>query len=117
MEKDLIVRADEIIASMRAAREESKSVMFYSAIIGSIPGQTRTAIKVVTMFVKYLRSRLDNTFIINPAEHFKEGLDGDDLMFMWERVQRSGFLDIWRFQTVEDIKVSFDLMGKKVPSA
>ncbi|CAK7035566.1 MAG: hypothetical protein DELT_00548 [Desulfovibrio sp.] len=116
-ENDLNGRADDIIAAMRAAREEGKSVMFYSAIIGSVPGQTRTAIKVVTTFVKYLRSRLDNTFIINPAEHFEEGLDGDDLMFMWERVQRSGFLDVWRFQTVEDIEVSFDLMGKKVPSA
>lgn len=116
-ESDLTARADGIIASMRAAREGGKSVMFYSAIIGSVPGQTRTAIDVVTTFANYLRGRLENTFIINPAEHFEEGLDGDDLMFMWERVQRSGFLDVWRFQTVEDIEVSFDLLGKKVPSA
>lgn len=116
-ENDLIARADELIAAMRAAREEGKSVMFYSSIIGSIPGQTRIAIQVVSVFVTYLRSRLENTFIINPAEHFEVGLDGDDLMFTWERVQRSGFLDVWRFQTVEDIEVSFDLMGKKVPSA
>lgn len=116
-EDDLISRAEHIIAAMRAARGEGKSVMFYSAIIGSIPGQTRLAIEVLTVFVAYLRSRLENTFIINPAEHFEEGLDGDDLMFMWERVQRSGFLDVWRFQTVEDIEISFELMGKKVPSA
>ncbi|MCC8194583.1 MAG: ARMT1-like domain-containing protein [Deltaproteobacteria bacterium] len=116
-ESDLIHMADGIIEQMREARENGKSVMFYSAIIGSIPGQTRTAIKVVTVFVKYLRNKLDNTFIINPAEHFENGLDGDDLMFMWERVQRSGYLDVWRFQTVDDIEVSFDLLGKKVPSA
>lgn len=116
-ETDIIARADAVIASMRAAREEGKSVMFYSAIIGSIPGQTRTAIKVVTVFVKYLRSKLANTFIINPAEYFEEGLDGDDLMFMWERVQRSGYLDVWRFQTTEDIEVSFDLLGKEVPAS
>ncbi len=116
-ESDITHMADAIIERMREARESGKSVMFYSAIIGSIPGQTRTAIKVVSVFVKYLRNKMDNTFIINPAEHFEEGLDGDDLMFMWERVQRSGYLDVWRFQTVDDIEVSFDLLGKKVPSA
>jgi uncharacterized protein with ATP-grasp and redox domains len=116
-EHDLTARADAIIDRMRAAREEGKSVMFYSAIIGSIPGQTRTAVKVVSVFVKSLRARMDNTFIINPAEHFEEGLDGDDLMFMWERVQRSGCLDVWRFQTADDIEVSFELMGKKVPAS
>ncbi len=116
-ESDLIHMADGIIDRMREARESGKSVMFYSAIIGSIPGQTKTAVKVVTVFVKYLRNKLENTFIINPAEHFESGLDGDDLMFMWERVQRSGFLDVWRFQTVDDIEISFDLLGKKVPSA
>jgi hypothetical protein len=71
----------------------------------------------VDTFVRHLRERLENTFIINPAEHFEEGMDGDDLMFMWERVQRSGLLDVWRFQTVEDIETSFALMGRKVPSA
>jgi uncharacterized protein with ATP-grasp and redox domains len=116
-ESDLTRMADGIIERMSAARESGKSVMFYSAIIGSIPGQTRTAVKVVTVFVKYLRNKLENTVIINPAEHFEDGLDGDDLMFMWERVQRSGYLDVWRFQTVDDIEVSFDLLGKKMPSA
>lgn len=117
MEMDLIHMADGIIEKMREAKECGKSVMFYSAIIGSIPGQTKTAVRVVTAFVKYLRNRLESTFIINPAEHFESGLDGDDLMFMWERVQRSGLLDVWRFQTVEDIEVSFDLLGKKMPSS
>ena len=116
-ESDLVHMADGIIDQMRDARESGKSVMFYSAIIGSIPGQTKTAINVVSAFVESLRDKLDSTFIINPAEHFENGLDGDDLMFMWERVQRSGYLDVWRFQTVNDIEISFDLLGKKVPSA
>ena len=116
-ERDLIDRADSIIHAMQQARKNGKSVMFYSAIIGSMPGQTATAVKLVTAFVVSLRERLENTFIINPAEYFEEGLDGDDLMFMWERVQRSGYLDVWRFQTVDDIEISFGLLGQKVPSA
>ncbi|MDL2266942.1 hypothetical protein LJC46_03020 [Desulfovibrio sp. OttesenSCG-928-G15] len=115
-EHEILSYARNIVASMREAREQGKTVMFYSAIIGSIPGQTRTALKVVNAFVSYLRSRLDNTFIINPAEHFVKGMDGDDLMFMWEFVQRSGLLDVWRFQTVEDIEKSFSLLKRKVPS-
>lgn len=115
-EHDLLQHADAIIEQMRHARDEGKTVMFYSCIIGSIPGQTKTAISVVNSFVKHLRERLDASFIINPAEHFVEGMDGDDLMFMWERVQRSGLIDVWRFQTVEDIETSFALMGRRVPA-
>ena len=101
---------------MRQAKEAGKTIMFYSAVIGSIPGQTKMAIELVNTFVAYLRDKLDNTFIINPAEHFEHGMDGDDLMYMWEHVQRSGLLDVWRFQTVEDIEMSFALMKRKVPS-
>lgn len=115
-ETDLTARADEIVNAMHNARREGKSVMFYSAVIGSIPGQTQTAIQLVSTFVQHLRERMENTFIINPAEHFSEGMDGDDLMFMWERVQRSGFLDVWRFQTFDDIETSFALLNRKVPS-
>ncbi|MFO7597348.1 MAG: hypothetical protein R6W92_13520, partial [Desulfocurvibacter africanus] len=107
--------ADRLISNMREAKAQGRTVMFYSAVIGSIPGQTKAAIRVVDTFVQHLRSKLDNAFIINPTEHFEEGMDGDDLMFMWERVQRSGLLDVWRFQTVEDVEASFALMGKKVP--
>ncbi|SHN60087.1 ARMT1-like domain-containing protein [Desulfovibrio litoralis] len=115
-EKDLINIANSIITNMAKAKKEGKTVMFYSAIIGSIPGQTSVAVSVVSTFVKYLRDKLENTFIINPAEHFIQGMDGDDLMYMWERVQRSGYLNVWRFQTTEDIEKSFALMKKKVPS-
>lgn len=108
-------KADTIITQMREARREGKSVMFYSCIIGSIPGQTTTAIQVAQAFVNHLRQKLDDTFIINPTEHFTDGMDGDDLMFMWERVQRSGYIDIWRFQTVQDIENSFALLGRKIP--
>ncbi len=116
-EEALIGRAEGIIAQMRRARAAGKTVMFYSAVVGSIPGQVKTAIEVLNTFVGYLRSRLDDAFIINPGEHFEEGMDADDLMFMWERVQRSGLLNVWRFQTDADIEKSFELMGKKVPPA
>ena len=75
----------------------------------------QTAIRILNTFVDYLRDKLEKTYIINPAEHFEPGMDADDLMYMWEIVQRSGLLDIWRFQTVTDIEASFDLMGEKIP--
>ena len=116
-ESDLVAMADAIIQSMREAKAQGNNCMFYSAVVGSIPGQTNTAIAILDSFVEYLRSRLAGTFIINPAEHFVPGMDGDDLMFMWERVQRSGLLDVWRFQTVADIEKAFELMGQTVPPA
>ena len=47
---------------------------------------------VLTAFVEHLRDRLDQTFIINPGEHFIDGMDADDLMYMWEKVQRNNFV-------------------------
>ena len=115
-ESQVMAQADAIIARMRAARSMSRQVMFYSAIIGSIPGQTKVALGVVNTFVAHLRAKHANLLIINPAEHFVEGMDGDDLMYMWERVQRSGFIDVWRFQSVADIETTFELMGEPVPA-
>ena len=114
-EADITSHAEGIIATMRAAKAQGRTVMFYSCIIGSIPGETATAIALVRAFVDSLREKMDNILIINPAEHFVDGMDGDDLMYMWEQVQRSGFIDVWRFQTVEDIEESFTLLGRKVP--
>lgn len=114
-EAHLQAKADKILNLMKEAKSSGKKVMFYSAIVGSIPGQTKTAIRILNTFVSYLRSRLENTFIINPAEYFEQGMDSDDLMFMWEKVQRSGLIDVWRFQTVEDIEKSFELLGESVP--
>lgn len=114
-EEAILAKAEGIVNQMRQARTEGKTVMFYSAIVGSIPGQVKVAIQVLNTFVAHLRSRLEGTFIINPGEHFEEGLDADDLMFMWEHVQRSGYLNVWRFQTDADIEKSFELMGRKVP--
>ncbi|WP_419787612.1 ARMT1-like domain-containing protein [Pseudodesulfovibrio sp.] len=108
-------KADEIISQMREARERGHTVIFYSGIIGSVPGQTKAAIEVITTFVNHLREQLDEVFIINPGEHFEEGMDADDLMFMWEKVQRSGYINVWRFQTYFDIEKSFELMNRKVP--
>jgi hypothetical protein len=34
---------------------------------------------------------------------------------MWEIVQRSGYIDIWRFQAYEDIVNAFIIMNEKVP--
>lgn len=114
-EEDIAAQSDSIIKKMRQARSQGRSVMFYSCVIGSIPGQTTQAITLARTFVDNLRKKMDNVLIINPAEHFVEGMDGDDLMYMWERVQRSGFIDVWRFQTFEDIEESFSLLGLKVP--
>ncbi len=114
-EAGLSALAGSIISSMRRAKAQGRTVMFYSAIVGSIPGQTRNALRLLTAFVEHLRGRLDQTFVINPGEHFIEGMDADDLMYMWEKVQRSGLIDVWRFQTVEDIEKSFELLGEKVP--
>lgn len=114
-EQALVAKAESIIDAMRDARRQGKSVMFYSCVIGSIPGQVSTAIELVQTFVAKLRRKLADTYIVNPTEHFEDGLDGDDLMFMWERVQRSGYIDVWRFQTVEDIEASFALLKRKVP--
>jgi len=114
-EKEIIAKAKAIIEEMKRAKENGQKVMFYSAIVGSIPGETQRAIRILSTFVNYLRQKLEGVFIINPAEHFEEGMDGDDLMYMWEMVQRSGLIDVWRFQTVSDIEKSFELMGEKIP--
>ena len=107
--------ARKIIEEMKEARDNGMTVMFYSGIVGSIPGEIDTAIEVMTTFVDYLLKQQDDTFIINPSKYFEPGLDADDLMYMWEIVQRSGLINIWRFQTYQDIEKSFELMGRKVP--
>ncbi|WP_051261737.1 ARMT1-like domain-containing protein [Desulfovibrio inopinatus] len=109
-------KAESLITRMRAEKAAGRNIMFYSAIVGSIPHETETAINILNTFVPYLRSRMDDVFIINPAEHFEEGMDADDLMYMWEKVQRSGLITIWRFQTYADIEKSFELLGRRVPT-
>jgi hypothetical protein len=42
-------------------------------------------------------------------------MDADDLMYMWEIVQRSGLVDIWRFQTYDDIVKAFQIMETRIP--
>jgi hypothetical protein len=113
--KDLEEKAKSVIEQMRAAKQKGMTVMFYSGIIGSIPGKLRTAKKIMSVFVDHLRREYAMTFIINPSDYFEEGMDADDLMYMWEIVQRSGFIDIWRFQTYEDIVQAFRMIKSKVP--
>lgn len=114
-EQDLKEKAQALIREMTVAKSRGEKVIFYSAIIGSIPGQMENAVLILTAFVSDLRKTYKKSFIINPAEHFVPGMDADDLMYMWEVVQRSGLIDIWRFQTVEDIETSFRLLNKEVP--
>ena len=114
-EQALRRKAENLIQMVRREKEQGKTCMFYSAIVGSIPGQLDTAKQVLNVFVEHLRSTLDNVVIINPGEHFEEGMDADDIMYMWEIFQRSGVIDIWRFQTVADVEKAFALMGEKVP--
>jgi len=114
-EQDLKEKAQALIREMTAAKSRGEKVIFYSAIIGSIPGQMETAVLILTAFVGELRKTYKKSFIINPAEHFVPGMDADDLMYMWEVVQRSGLIDIWRFQTVEDIETSFRLLNREAP--
>jgi hypothetical protein len=107
--------AQDLIDMVEQEKARGKKIMFYSAIVGSIPGQLTTAKEILNVFVEYLRSSLHEVVIINPGEHFIEGMDADDIMYMWEIFQRSGNIDIWRFQSVDDIVKSFELMGRKVP--
>lgn len=108
-------KAEKLIDMVKREKAVGKTIMFYSAIVGSIPGQMKTAKEVLNVFIDHLRASLHDAVIINPGEHFLEGMDADDIMYMWEIFQRSGNIDIWRFQTVDDIDKSFQLMGKKVP--
>ncbi len=114
-ERDIMALSDGIIAHMREAQNEGRPIIFYSCVIGSIPGQTATAVRLATAIVEELQSRLPRACIINPATHFVEGMDGDDLMYMWERVQRSGLINIWYFQTADDIERGFRLLGESMP--
>jgi hypothetical protein len=100
---------------MEAAKQKGMTVVFYSGIIGSIPGKVAMAKKIMSTYVQFLKEQFAETFIINPSEYFEPGMDADDLMFMWEIVQRSGFIDIWRFQTYDDIVQAFSILKTKVP--
>jgi len=113
--KDLEKRARAIIDQMEEAKKKGMTVIFYSGIIGSIPGKVDMAKKIMSVLVAHLKKQAAMTFIINPSEYFEPGMDADDLMYMWEIVQRSGFIDIWRFQTYGDISQAFQIMGNKVP--
>lgn len=112
---DLEQKADTIVDQMKAAKHKGMTVIFYSGIIGSIPGKIRVAKTIMSTFVDHLKRQSAMTFIINPSEYYEPGMDADDLMYMWEIVQRSGFIDIWRFQTYEDIVIAFQDIKQKVP--
>jgi len=112
---DLEKKAKIIIDQMEEAKKNGGTVIFYSGIIGSIPGKIQIAKKIMSVFIDFLKDQFAMTFIINPSEYFEIGMDADDLMYMWEIVQRSGYIDIWRFQSYDDIVNAFQAMDKKVP--
>ncbi len=112
---DLEEKANRIIDQMKSAKARKMTVMFYSGIIGSIPGKIDVAKEIMRRFIEDLNQLSADLFIINPSKYYEPGMDADDLMYMWEIVQRSGYIDIWRFQTTDDITDSFALMNKKVP--
>ncbi len=114
-EADLRAKAEALIYHLKMEKQRGKTIMFYSAIVGSIPQELETAKKILKVFINYLRQKQEGVVVINPAEHFEPGMDADYIMYMWEILQRSGLIDIWRFQTVEDIEKAFELMGHKVP--
>ncbi|MCD4674542.1 MAG: hypothetical protein K8S18_00910 [Desulfobacula sp.] len=113
--EDLEKKANIIIDQMKTAKKKGMTVMFYSGIIGSIPGKIDVAKKIMSLFIDHLQKQSADLFIINPSLYYEPGMDADDLMFMWEIVQRSTYIDIWRFQTSDDIAESFSLINKKVP--
>ncbi|MFH2043895.1 MAG: ARMT1-like domain-containing protein [Pseudomonadota bacterium] len=113
--ESLEIKANTIINQMSESKKKGMTVIFYSGIIGSIPGKIKMAKKIMSVFIQHLRERFSMTFIINPSEYYEEGMDADDLMYMWEIVQRSGLIDIWRFQTYDDIVETFQILGRKVP--
>ncbi|HID29067.1 MAG TPA: hypothetical protein EYP19_03585 [Desulfobacterales bacterium] len=113
--KDLEKKAQAIISQMEAAKRKGMTVIFYSGIIGSIPGKIAMAKKIMSTHTQYLTDQSVSTFIINPSEYYEPGMDADDLMYMWEIVQRSGLIDIWRFQTYDDIVKAFQIMKTKIP--
>lgn len=112
---DLEAKAATIIDQMKESKSRGMTVIFYSGIIGSIPGKIEMAKKIMSIFVDHLNAQSDKTFIINPSEYYEPGMDADDLMYMWEIVQRSGQIDIWRFQTYQDIVKAFEISNQKVP--
>ncbi|MCD4720606.1 MAG: ARMT1-like domain-containing protein, partial [Desulfobacula sp.] len=113
--EDLEEKANEIIDQMKSAKKKGMKVMFYSGIIGSIPGKIDVAKKIMSTFIEYLHKQSADLFIINPSFYYEPGMDADDLMYMWEIVQKSTYIDIWRFQTSDDIAETFSLINKKVP--
>ncbi len=112
---DLERKAKAIIDKMKSSKDQGMTVIFYSGIIGSIPGKIKMAKHIMSIFVDHLKKQSAQTFIINPSEYYEPGMDADDLMYMWEIVQRSGMIDIWRFQSYDDIVAAFQIMEQKIP--
>ena len=80
--EDLEKKAKIITENMAAAKKKGMTIVFYSGVIGSIPGKIKTAKEIMAVFVEYLKEQSAMTYIINPSEYFEPGMDADDLMYM-----------------------------------
>jgi len=78
--EDLEKKARTIIDQMEEAKRKGMTVIFYSGIIGSIPGKIQMAKKIMAVFNQSLKKQLARIFIINPSEYYEPGMDADDLM-------------------------------------
>ena len=78
--EDLEKKAKTIIDQMEEAKRKGMTVIFYSGIIGSIPGKIQMAKKIMAVFIQSLKKQLARIFIINPSEYYEPGMDADDLM-------------------------------------
>ncbi len=78
--EDLEKKARTIIDQMEEAKRKGMTVIFYSGIIGSIPGKIQMAKKIMAVFIQSLKKQLARIFIINPSEYYEPGMDADDLM-------------------------------------
>ncbi len=63
---DLEAKAQRIIDQMAGAKSQGMTVMFYSGIIGSIPGRIDVAKQIMSTFIGHLRDQSAQTFIIKP---------------------------------------------------
>jgi hypothetical protein len=68
---ELDQKAKTIIEQMSRSKQKGMTVIFYSGIIGSIPGKIQIAKKIMALCIQNLKNQFAQTFIINPSEYFE----------------------------------------------
>eukprot|EP01006_Ploeotia_vitrea_P019767 TRINITY_DN52007_c0_g1_i1.p1 TRINITY_DN52007_c0_g1~~TRINITY_DN52007_c0_g1_i1.p1 ORF type:complete len:654 (+),score=59.24 TRINITY_DN52007_c0_g1_i1:36-1964(+) len=127
-------KATHFLKFLRTRKSQGWKVVFGSVIIGSLgESQVSTCIKISKAmeekfkhsicYKRHLRA-YKNVFYINPAvgytdtdgifhKFFEAGFDGDAMMEFWSQVQMSGLIDVWKFQSREDIVTYFENLPDK----